>query len=545
MAAATSRLVAKAAVPRWTIPWPDPRRMAMWIAFLAVYGILDHADAALSAGPLQPAPWDLSGGLAFAFLLLEGPWLAPFAALAEFVSARVASGGHAPLAADALSAAALALTYAPAAWLLRRRGAGVLARQWDLSALGLAAVAAAAVRAGADMMIAIWMSGTGHGHWAGIFGERFTACVAGVAVMAPLIMSLRVPARRVEVRQGLEMAAQFALLIATCVLVMPPAQADTFRYFYLLFLPQIWIATRGGIAAAALGNLVVQGALMAFLLNRPDTVGLSFNYQVRLLALAVSTLFLAVAVAERRAIEAALRQRQDALARVSRLSLAGEMAAALAHELNQPLLATIAFARAAQKLAGDGAEPRVGEALEGAVRQAERAGAIVKGLRRFVGRSERKRGSQNLEGLAREAIDLVELQRQQVGARILLVADRDLPLVMADGIQIQQVLVNLLQNALDSTAESGVGGRIVKLVARRSQEWVEVETRDSGPGVPPDLTETLFDPLVSGKPEGMGLGLSISRGVVEAHGGRLWLAENRPGRCVFRFTLPVASEAVA
>ncbi|HEX7761784.1 MAG TPA: ATP-binding protein, partial [Caulobacteraceae bacterium] len=403
---------------------------------------------------------------------------------------------------------------------------------------------AAAARTAGDMTIAAWVSGGGGGPLADVLSERFTACVAGVAVMAPLMMGLRPPARRLEVGRALETAAQFAVLIATCFLVMPPAQADTFRYFYLLFLPQIWIATRGGIAAAALGNLVVQGALMAFLLNRPDNSGLSFNYQVRLVALAVSTLFLAVAVSERRAIEAALRQRQDALSRVSRLSLAGEMAAALAHELNQPLLAAIAFARTAQKLAGDGAEPRVGEALDGAVRQAERAGAIVKGLRRFIGRSENVRAARDIDGLAREAIDLVEPQRQRLDARILLIADRDLPQVIVDGIQIQQVLVNLLQNALDSVAEAGAGRRIVRLVARRTQGWMEVETRDSGPGVPPSLAETLFDPLVSGKADGMGLGLPISRGIIEAHGGRLWLAENRPGRCVFRFTLPIAAETV-
>ena len=524
----------------------SPRKAATWTAFFALYWILDRVDAGLATGPMQPAAWDLSGGLAFAFLLLEGPWLAPLAGLAEFGSNRLSPGLHAPLGADMGSAVALALTYGAAAWILRRRDAVGLMRQRDLSALVLAAIAAAAVRSGADMAMAFVASGESAGPLARGLGERFMACLAGVAMVAPLCMSLRPASRRVDVREGLETAAQFAMLAAVCALVMPPAQADTFRYFYLLFLPQIWIATRGGIAAAAIGNLVVQIALMIFLLNRPDAAALSFNYQVRLLALAVSSLFLAVAVAERRTIAATLRERQEALGRVSRLSLAGEMAATLAHELNQPLLAAIAYARTAQKLAAGDGGPRISEALDGAVRQTERAGDIVRSLRRFVGRARSARQAHDFDTLARQAIDLFEPLELRPGARILRLVDRNLPPVMVDGMQIQQVLVNLVQNALESMAADTSGrAPIVKLVARRSSEWLEVEARDSGPGVDPRLAGSLFEPLASGKRDGMGLGLAISRGIVEAHGGRLWLAESRPGRCVFRFTLPLAVETAA
>ena len=516
------------------------RKAATWTAFLALYWILDRADAGLGAGPMQPAAWDLSGGLAFAFLLLEGPWLAPLAGLAEFTSSRFSPGVHAPLGADMGSAVALALTYGAAAWILRRRDAVGLTRQRDLSVLVLAAIGAAAARGGADMTMAFLASGESAGPLARGLGERFVACLAGVAMVAPLCMSLRPVSRRVDLREGLETAAQFAMLAGVCALVMPPVQADTFRHFYLLFLPQIWIATRGGIAAAAVGNLVVQIALMIYLLDRPDAAALSFNHQVRLLALAVSSLFLAVAVAERRRIEATLRERQDALARVSRLSLVGEMAATLAHELNQPLLAAIAYARTAQKLAAADGDPRISEALDGAVRQSERAGDIVRSLRRFVGRARSAREAHDFDTLARQAIDLIEPLQQHPGARILRLVDRNLPPVMVDGMQIQQVLINLIQNALEAMAADASGrAPIVKLVARRSGEWLEVEARDSGPGVDPRLAGSLFEPLASGKRDGMGLGLAISRGIVEAHGGRLRLAESRPGRCVFRFTLPL------
>ncbi|MBS0408535.1 MAG: MASE1 domain-containing protein [Proteobacteria bacterium] len=522
------------------------RRTALWLALLAIYVALDRMDAMLTPGPMQPTPWDLSGGLTFAVLLWEGPWFAPLAALAEFASARLSPGAHAPLAADLASAAFLAAAYAPAAVFLRRRGWTGLARQAELSALVLTVAAAAAARTGVDAVIANLALRGGNlpaspETLAVLLGERMTGAVAGVFVVAPVFIGLRTTPWRLEPRAAPEAVAQFAVLVGLCLVVTPPGQADTFRYFYLLFLPQIWIALRGGVLRAAVGNLIVQVALILFLLGRPDIAALSFNYQVRLLALALSSLFLAVAVAERRAAEAALRQRQDALARVSRLSLAGEMAATLAHELNQPLMAAIAYARTAQVLAGEGRDPRLDEALDGTVRQSERAGDIVRNLRRFVGRPDDVRGRHNLDDLLRETVDLVEPRRAATGARILRVVSRDVPLVAVDAIQLQQVVVNLLHNALESMARASVGPPVVKLVARAVAEGVEVETRDSGLGVDAAIAAGLFEPLVTDKADGMGLGLAISRGIIEAHGGRLWLAENRPGRCVIRFTLPRAA----
>ncbi len=544
----------RAAAPwRLRVSLAELRRLGLWVGFMAAYWLLDHLDARLATGPLEPTPWDLSGGLAFVALLIEGPWLAPVVALADFISGRT-GGPRAPMGADVATALSLVLTYGLGAWALRRRGWTTIGRQTQLSAILLAAVLAAAVRAAIDMGVVAAANSVAVGSGQALaslsvaaFEERLSASLTGIFMVAPLILGLREAPPALERRELPEAAAQFAVLLSVCILVAPPMQADAFRYFYLLFLPQMWIALRGGVLRVALGNLVVQVGLIVFLLNRPEAAGLSFNYQIRLLALAVSSLYLAVAVAERRQAENSLRQRQDALARVSRLSLAGEMAASLAHELNQPLLAAITYARTAQKLAGakagdEAADPRLGEALEGAVRQSERAGAIVRNLRRFVGRPESSRTRIAVDDLIRDALDLVEPQRLRVGARLLKVVDRDLPEVLVNSIQIEQVLVNLVQNAMDSVAGASIGPPVVKLVARRTAEGVEIETRDSGLGVPVELAETLFDPLVSGKERGMGLGLAISRSLVEAHGGALRLAENHPGRCVLRFTLPAAPE---
>lgn len=537
----------------WTLAAPrvDLRRAGVWVGFVIAYWLLDHLDARLAAGPLEPAPWDLSGGLAFATLLIEGPWLAPLVALADFISGRT-GGPKAPMAADLATALSLAVTYGVAVLGLRRLGWTAIGRHRQLSAILLAAVLAAASRAAFDMGVVAAANSVATDTGQALasltldaFEERLSASLAGICMIAPLMLGLRAAPPALERRELPEAAAQFATLLGVCVLVTPSLQADAFRYFYLLFLPQMWIALRGGVLRVALGNLLVQIGLIAFLLSRPEAAGLSFNYQIRLLALAISSLYLAVNVAERRQAETSLRHRQDALARVSRLSLAGEMAASLAHELNQPLLAAITYARTAQKLSqanrgSDAMNERLDEALEGAVRQSERAGAIVRNLRRFIGRPESSRTLVAMDDLIRDALALVEPQRLRVGVRLLKVVDRDLPEVLINSIQIEQVLVNLLQNAMDSVAVASIGPPVVKLVVRRTAEGVEVETRDSGLGVPAELAESLFEPLVSGKERGMGLGLAISRSLVEAHGGVLRLAENQPGRCVLRFTLAAA-----
>ncbi|HWA62809.1 MAG TPA: ATP-binding protein [Caulobacteraceae bacterium] len=514
------------------------RRAAVAGLFVVAYLALDRLDS-LSSLPVAGVAWDLAGGLAFALLAREGLWLAPIVAGAEILSGRLwpTSAGALANAADAV---VMAAAYAAAASVLRRRGAGRLTRQAHLLQFSLAAACAALARAGGQAAVAMAAGGA-----APSFGDTasgFLALLVGIVVSAPLVLAFERP-RFAGVGSLVEMAGQAVALVATLALVLPPDPTDQFRYFYLLFLPQIWIAMRHGLGGAAFGNVVVQLGLVLFLASRPADAALAYNYQVRLLALGASMLFLGAAVTERRAVEAALRERQDALARVGRLSLAGEMAAALAHELSQPLVATAAFVRAAQALMDKGAPAKANEALESAAAQADRAGGIVASLRRFVGRSPPRPTLQSFEDLARDVVVLVEPQSARCGVRIVRAVDRDLPDLQVDPVQAQQVLVNLVQNAIDAMREADSARRLITLAARSTGDFVEIEVRDTGPGVRPDLVDGLFEAFVSGKPSGMGLGLAISRGIVERYGGKLWLAENEPGRCALRFTLPAAGRA--
>ena len=267
-----------------------------------------------------------------------------------------------------------------------------------------------------------------------------------------------------------------------------------------------------------------------------------FSYDIRLIALTFSTLLLGCAVNERRVAETVMRQRQEELARVSRLSLAGELAAALAHQLNQPLLATIAFTRAAQRFMETGDDHAdAGQAMNEAVLQAERAGEIVRTLRNFIGKGESERQPNTLAGLVRDAITLVEPECARTGIRIITAIDRGLPPVQVDAVQIQQVLLNLIQNAVEALDPAPTSAKVILVSARKaSDRMVDVEVCDTGPGLSTAAEQRLFEPFSSDKGNGMGLGLVICRGIIEAHAGRLWLDQNQPGRCVFRFTLPIA-----
>jgi two-component system sensor kinase FixL len=259
--------------------------------------------------------------------------------------------------------------------------------------------------------------------------------------------------------------------------------------------------------------------------------------------------------AELRDSEARFRELQAKLLHVSRLSVAGEMAAALAHELNQPLAAVAGSVRAARRVLAASAPGRppppveVRDALDLAFEQSLRAGQIIKRLRGFVtkgGEAETRR-AEDLPRLVEEAAALALVGAEAHGVAVAFCLDPALPPVLADRIQIQQVLVNLLRNAVEAMAdgEGRDGGRrhreLVAAAAPAGPDAVEVSVADTGPGLAPEIAERPFEPFASTKPGGMGMGLAISRGIVEAHGGRIWAEPNPGGGAVFRFTLPAVA----
>ncbi len=243
---------------------------------------------------------------------------------------------------------------------------------------------------------------------------------------------------------------------------------------------------------------------------------------------------------ERHRAEAELRRVQAELIHVSRLSAMGTMASTLAHELNQPLTALSNFISGTKRIAQkpDAPRPVLIQALDGAEAAALRAGEILRRLRELVSHGKVTVQAEHLPQLIDEACVLAFVDENALGVRHRLELDPDAQWVRADRIQIQQVLINLVRNAVE--AMTGDALREVVISTRLDRAMVEVAVADTGAGISPEHLATLFSEFMTTKRGGMGLGLPISRTIVEAHGGKLW-AENRPeGGAVFRFTLPRA-----
>jgi two-component system sensor kinase FixL len=247
---------------------------------------------------------------------------------------------------------------------------------------------------------------------------------------------------------------------------------------------------------------------------------------------------------ERQQTEARLRDLQSELVHVSRLTAVGEMASTLAHELNQPLSAIANLLTGSRRLMDKGRpedQIKIRDAIDRAAAQALRAGEVIQRMREFVRRGASERAAESLAGLIDEATALALIGAREHQVKLRLKLDPAADAVYADRVQIQQVLVNLIRNAVDAMAHSP--RRELTITSRRLEDGAaEVSVSDTGPGVDEAFRERLFQPFMTTKAEGMGVGLSISRSIVEAHGGRIWAELNAQGGAVFRFTLPPAAE---
>lgn len=244
---------------------------------------------------------------------------------------------------------------------------------------------------------------------------------------------------------------------------------------------------------------------------------------------------------ERQETERRLQDLQSDFIHVARLSALGEMASALAHELNQPLSAAANFINGSSRLLDDTPPnlDRLRRALEQSGEQLLRAGHIIRKLRDFVSKGETERRPENLRQLLEEAGALAMVGAGDRGVRLVYDLDRPLEPVMVDKVQIQQVVLNLMRNGIDAMQAGAV--RELHVSARPvGADMVEVAVADTGPGISPAIAGQLFQPFVTTKADGMGIGLSISRTIVEAHGGRI-AVESCPGAGArFHFTLPLA-----
>lgn len=307
-----------------------------------------------------------------------------------------------------------------------------------------------------------------------------------------------------------------------------------FKYFYLLFLPVVWAAARQGLAGAVLMAALTQVGIVVALRQVGVSPVAAFEVQIMTLALGMLSFFVGVVVDEQKRMSSDFRH-------TLRLAAAGEMAGALAHELNQPLTALSAYGSACETLLARGESgERLREAVRGMIAESMRAGEVVRRLREFFRTGSTRLEPVRLEEIVASAVEPFARRAAQAGTRFDVGPVPQCTL-LADRMQIEVVIRNLLANAFEAVCVPAARVPMVRLSAQvHAPGQVTLRVEDSGPGLEAGGAERLFEPFHSTKPSGLGLGLAISRAIAEVHGGTLTAEEG--DHTAFALTLPTEED---
>ncbi|CAK0781335.1 histidine kinase [Gammaproteobacteria bacterium] len=519
---------------------PPQRAWQPVLGYVCGYVTLDWVTYIHASLPLEITPWNPPAALTLAFLMSHGVRGGPWVFLATLMGEILVHGIPKSWPTVFATSAGLALVYTVSAVLLRRIPQGdpihygLRDLAWFMTLAILSAASAAVV-----YVVPYTLAGllelerfSSHllNYWIGDF--------IGILVVIPLLMVLSVPAR-FPLRLNWELGLQGVSILLVLTFIFGFRVDNEFKFFYLLFLPMVWIATRRGLMGATLALALIQTGLILFPLWHGHQNTALVDFQMLMLGLAVTGLTLGTAITIRQQAEERLHHREAELQQALRLAAVGELTQTLAHELNQPLFALTNYARACQVMMEEPTQNNalLVETLGKLTREAMRASEVVKRLRDFFQSGEFQPEAVPVWELLQEALASVQRRANRHHIEILIRVPDELALLRVDRIQVAAVLNNLVNNAIDSLiANRTASRRILVSVAPESGHFVRFTVEDSGPGIPIDVERRLFKPFSSTKPEGLGLGLSICRTLVEAHDGRLWLESPHPVR--FCFVLP-------
>ena len=516
-----------------------PQSWLLGAGFLALYLLLDWASYVQPLRHTSITPWNPNTGVVMALLLTRGWRWAPLVAFGIFTGELLTDEGPPPWRVLALTSLYLATVYACAAWALRRRGrersietprtaawfAGVIAVAGGIAAAGYVGILVSAGQLSTDET------------WAGI-GRYWIGEFNGIIALTPVLLLKveRAPLWEKIRRHQREFILQALGAVFGVALAFALAAARDVRLFYPLFAPVTWIALRHGVPGAMISVSLIQAALVAALELTPGSIPL-FDVQFPLLSLGVTALFLGALATQHDTTLGQMRQQDAALQRSMRFAVAGELASALAHELNQPLTALRSYVRSAELMIEPpaGTDERLAGTLRKAGEQAGRAAAVLQRLREFYqGETARLELTDPLMMCARVANALQDRMRRS--AVEFQMRGAGLPRVMVDRTQLEIVIHNLLTNSLDAFDALPAGGprpRCIEVAAQVRGMDVLIRVDDSGPGIGAGLTQRLFEPFVTSKISGMGLGLSLSRTLLRHLGGDLWSEPGRLGGASF------------
>lgn len=530
-------------------PPPSSGRGVDLYLYLTVYLFLEWASRFHSFGFVDIALWNPSPAASLVLLLARGLAYAPLLFMAGLLASVFVHDTPHSFAGTIASSALGAAGYTALAAALRHAGFQLgRAAMRDVAAL-LVLTPAGALLGAVLACGALFLAGDLP--WANVataLTHSWVGDTLGIVIVLPAIAALLILSRRpLEKSWGaiwIDIGVYCAGLGFALWCMFRLANTEDHQFFYLLFLPVIWVAVRNGFPGAALAVMFSQLALLtvteAVTYDARQFIGL----QMLMLALAATGHLLGASVSERLQSQHLGKVQQAELARMARNTTAGAMGVALAHQISQPLstVATHIHVALRQAAARDGEAGEIVESLRVATAEMRRAQDVLGHLREFISHGKTEMTRVDLSALV---IRLTEVLRTEV-ARKKVRFSFDLaitPVVTADAIQIEQVVLNLVTNAAEAAAEhADERGRVlVRTVAGDGAARILVE--DNGAGIAPEVAERLYEPFITSKESGMGLGLALSRQIVALHGGRMWWETIEPEGTRFVVELPLRKEA--
>jgi two-component system, LuxR family, sensor kinase FixL len=525
----------------------DAHKAAVGVTYVAAYVALDWVSFIEPYEHFDITPWNPNTGLSFILILVFGRRMMPFLFISPLVADLFNRELVGPWIVELISAVLIGGGYSAALIFLTRQNTRfdpALSSMRDLVLLILVVAASAAFVASGYVGVRVVVGLLPAKDFATATLRYWIGDMIGVLGLAPFAL-FALTRRRILPLMSIETGLQCVAIIGALVIVFLFAEEREFQLFYVLFLPIVWMAVRNGTEGVSVGILITQlGVILGvglFPAQREELIA----FQALMLVLTMTGLIAGELVAERRRAESQLRLHRESLARVSRLGSIGELAAAVAHEVNQPLMAAGVYMRLVADTinSGNTDTSEVAETAKKAVAQVDRAAEVIRRLRALVQLDRTNRSSVAFQRIVKQAIEVTQsdLDRANVTARFHSAGQ--LPLVMVDVLQIEQVILNLVRNSIDAIRNSGTNnGSIVVEAKLVSDEFIEAGLFDTGPGFTREQIESGFLPLSSTKPDGLGVGLPLCKSIIEAHGGRLWVDEGPRGTPV-RFTLPVTMKS--
>ena len=539
------RLVESTAQPQGS--WPAPadrlleRPLLLAALFCVAYVAVDTATDLLPVAPTDWTPWNPQAALALTLVAFGGPRFVAVVFGAALLSDVVV--GTTPAGDSLLSALWTALGYSAAGYAVHRFTGWTRRQQVTLRDLSTLVAIAVVASFGVASLHAV----TGLLETAAtelplhavslqvVVGEALALIVASPALLLLFSGAWRdeaaiAPARGRLGRDLLLFLLALAVLLLVIFWLRP---FDQFRMSYLLFLPMVVIATRQGLFGAALALPLVQAGLIAAVTLFAPRVATAVEYQMLMLAMTMTSMYLGLLASERERAaqrlamhERELREQRDRLAEAQRSAATAELAAALAHDLNQPLSAIGTYGRAARLIAerDDGDRATLLRALDQICSESARAGQQVRRMRDFFRTGSMQSEAVTVDTLLERGHAHLRDRLERAAIQFDVSVDPDVPPLRTDAVQVGAVLDNLIGNACDALAAAPPPRRIrvtAAQLAGRSPPVVRISVQDNGPGIAPELRSQLFRPLATSKPHGMGLGLALSRSITERLGGGL------------------------